>query len=468
MNKRDVLDGWKEIANYLGKSVKTIQRWEKNSDFPVQRVPGRRSVFAFRHDIDEWMKLKSGNHADDSPEYPEKETAVPVRRRWDFLFQSRAVIPVVLILITVALGLLAAKSLSGSEGSSPVLGPLAAEIVPYSSGSVLTVKNGYGIVALNITFEQDWCKFALHTPGTRMWQISDVNRDGLDDFVLYNPESKLLGVNIYLQDAAGILRLDRKLEIHEKITYQGQQFHMEKIQYIDLADLDGDGVPELGVTTQNNYLYPAMLIVMTLKGDRILTVAHPGWFRNFRVETVNGGPEIFAAGTNNFIAKYSEPILFCVKMDWHRRNVRFSLLRPGREMAKTVPKGVELTYARLGDFPNLPGVSVWEPAVIRPKRWGALFQHLVVEAAYCDSRKGKFQFPGDSPLQEVRQFEFRDDMVLLNAQYNDLVVDALKIPIEEKSYRSLLVPHYWNGQGWQERVCTVPQGDVLLCSNFLL
>ena len=35
MDERE-LNGWKEIANHLGKAVRTAQRWEQDLDLPVR------------------------------------------------------------------------------------------------------------------------------------------------------------------------------------------------------------------------------------------------------------------------------------------------------------------------------------------------------------------------------------------------------------------------------------------------
>lgn len=50
------LDSWKEIAEYLGRDVRTAARWESEG-LPLHRVPGGkgRSVFGFTHEIDAWM-----------------------------------------------------------------------------------------------------------------------------------------------------------------------------------------------------------------------------------------------------------------------------------------------------------------------------------------------------------------------------------------------------------------------------
>ncbi|HTR25940.1 MAG TPA: hypothetical protein VMI10_18345 [Terriglobales bacterium] len=51
------LSGWKEIANYLGKGVRTVQRYEGELGLPVRRPAGkpRGSVLAMRAEIDAWV-----------------------------------------------------------------------------------------------------------------------------------------------------------------------------------------------------------------------------------------------------------------------------------------------------------------------------------------------------------------------------------------------------------------------------
>jgi len=51
-----VFFGWKEIASYFGKGVRTVQRWEINFALPVVRPLGEQnSVFAFRAELDKWL-----------------------------------------------------------------------------------------------------------------------------------------------------------------------------------------------------------------------------------------------------------------------------------------------------------------------------------------------------------------------------------------------------------------------------
>jgi len=52
------LDGWKDIATYLGKVERTVKRWDADRCMPTHRVPGggRASVYAYTRELHEWLK----------------------------------------------------------------------------------------------------------------------------------------------------------------------------------------------------------------------------------------------------------------------------------------------------------------------------------------------------------------------------------------------------------------------------
>ncbi len=56
------LNSWKEIASYMGRGVRTVQRWEAELDLPVHRIgSGERSpVFAFKAEVDNWVRRQAG------------------------------------------------------------------------------------------------------------------------------------------------------------------------------------------------------------------------------------------------------------------------------------------------------------------------------------------------------------------------------------------------------------------------
>jgi tetratricopeptide (TPR) repeat protein len=73
----DRLDTWKEVASHLRRSVRTVQRWERDEGLPVHRHHHDKqgSIYAFKPELDEWWTARGAalDHAADSlgPETPE-------------------------------------------------------------------------------------------------------------------------------------------------------------------------------------------------------------------------------------------------------------------------------------------------------------------------------------------------------------------------------------------------------------
>jgi len=80
------LESWKEIAVYLKKGVRTVQRWERMEGLPVRRLRQDRSgiVFAYKAELDAWWQEQS-RRLEDQPAQPQPEPPVQTalsRRRW--------------------------------------------------------------------------------------------------------------------------------------------------------------------------------------------------------------------------------------------------------------------------------------------------------------------------------------------------------------------------------------------------
>lgn len=54
------LDSWKEIASYLGRGIRTVQRWEQEEGLPVHRLAHekRGSVYAHRDELAAWWESR--------------------------------------------------------------------------------------------------------------------------------------------------------------------------------------------------------------------------------------------------------------------------------------------------------------------------------------------------------------------------------------------------------------------------
>ena len=59
------LNGWKEIATYLERGVRTVQRWEKDVGLPVRRIGtgGGEVVYALVEEIDRWLDSAAAKRA---------------------------------------------------------------------------------------------------------------------------------------------------------------------------------------------------------------------------------------------------------------------------------------------------------------------------------------------------------------------------------------------------------------------
>jgi len=64
VEQKDILNSWKEISYYLDRNVRTCQRWKIELKLPVHRIDKNSQhskVFAYKSEIDQWLKEKAGN-----------------------------------------------------------------------------------------------------------------------------------------------------------------------------------------------------------------------------------------------------------------------------------------------------------------------------------------------------------------------------------------------------------------------
>jgi predicted DNA-binding transcriptional regulator AlpA len=85
--KETILNSWKEIADYLGRGVRTAQRWEHDLALPVRRPRGkeRSAVIAVSSDIDAWLKRCPVHYGSSKKQLsPETQTGP----RWMITYQN--------------------------------------------------------------------------------------------------------------------------------------------------------------------------------------------------------------------------------------------------------------------------------------------------------------------------------------------------------------------------------------------
>ena len=66
---RERLDSWKQIAVYLNREVRSVQRWEKREGMPVHRHPHLKAstVYAFKGEIDGWLRRRTQTRSEAHP-----------------------------------------------------------------------------------------------------------------------------------------------------------------------------------------------------------------------------------------------------------------------------------------------------------------------------------------------------------------------------------------------------------------
>ena len=159
-NSSRKLSSWKEIAIYLGREVRTVQRWEKNADLPVRRLlhAQRGSVFAYTADLDAWLIARSSSPLADKEESADRDlarAAAPFAQRREFSFRASALI--------VALSAVAALFLSPMartlKSNSRQAGSVAAAVSPvareaYERGNYYFHRGNYEDVSASKRYYQ--------------------------------------------------------------------------------------------------------------------------------------------------------------------------------------------------------------------------------------------------------------------------------------------------------------------------
>jgi TolB-like protein/Tfp pilus assembly protein PilF len=77
--RTDRLDSWKEIAVYLNRDVRTVQRWEKTEALPVHRHVHEKlgTVYAYKSEIEAWRNSRQLDDAPDAEPQPEEPSPAP-------------------------------------------------------------------------------------------------------------------------------------------------------------------------------------------------------------------------------------------------------------------------------------------------------------------------------------------------------------------------------------------------------
>lgn len=161
------LNGWKEIASYFGKGVRTVQRWEAESGLPVHRLGSGRSeaVYAFVDELERWRLTAEARRAEvrsaasphengdaepgqreplprePAPRAPEPAAPGPA---WRFSIQRAGAAALAVAALAAAWIAWNAFGRGDAPGPGVPPGPAAAAVQPVSARVERGVLNAYG------------------------------------------------------------------------------------------------------------------------------------------------------------------------------------------------------------------------------------------------------------------------------------------------------------------------------------
>ena len=216
------LDGWKEIAVYLGKSVRTAKRWEQAERLPVRRIThgGGTTVYAFPGELDDWRERRAPAESS-----PAKQN--PLWRR-----------PLAALVCTTVMGLMILTAGSGPNLGSALAASdseITARRVEHpdalwpmsvsSDGGYMAAVNPTGMILIN-----------LQNGEARTLRPSGTDQATFSDSPVFSPDGTRIAYTWCTGDQRGELRLMSLETGEDRLLYDGQD-----TAWITPADWTPDG-----------------------------------------------------------------------------------------------------------------------------------------------------------------------------------------------------------------------------------
>ncbi len=276
------LHSWKEVAAYLGVTVRSAQRWEKTGGLPVRRLGRGRSarVVAFTGELDAWVR--AGGAADAQRGNIAAAGERQWWRRWWFLAAFAAGCVAVLVLVLWSL-----KAAREPENWSLL------------ADGTLTVRDARGAVLWQKQFpgQRSRAEPTAQPPVL----VADIDGDGRRE-VLFQASSagpsRPYGSLLCFENT-GRLRWEFRYDARK--TFAGRSFEPEYDPQLVLpVRIGGRGFL---VTVANHRIwYPSQVALLDARsGHMIEEYWHPGLIRHCLAHDMNGDgqQELVFAGINN-------------------------------------------------------------------------------------------------------------------------------------------------------------------------
>lgn len=339
------LVSWKEIAAYLGCDVRTCLRWEKERGLPVHRPggqPGPR-VFAWKHELDNWLAGKPSPEAAANPAPVLVSTAVErgsISRTWAFV--------AALIIIVGGLAYFGIRALTmdrepddfAIDGNKLVILNKASQLIgTFEVGPEdLEPESQYRSLFQIRQPAPDDPESGILYP-LRL-SFTDLNGDGHKE-VLYVP--RVQGTNnarwLYCLDRRGRKLWSAPYEGGKELIFGDKPFAWNYFSSFETHDLDDDGRLEILVISDQNSDWPTQLTILSRDGKVLGEYWNSGRITSTAMADLNGDGrrELIIGGTN---AEYNKPFVAI----FDPRRVSGSSPNSGEFHSANLSAGSELAY----------------------------------------------------------------------------------------------------------------------------
>lgn len=288
MAERQRLVGWKAIAAYLGKDVRTLLRWERERGLPVHRPPGRRgqSVYAFPEELDRWIQapppVMPPMHPQSAPEprtsgHEPQTSAARARLARPWLVAG--------LLLTALVG-------SYAAWPRPPIARVAVQ------DGAIRAFDGKDRELWDHRIEGDSVTLSVENGVGRAAYIGDIDGDGAAEAVVSILVSKsspnIVSGLLLCFEANGRLRWSR--EFDDVIAFDGRRFGAPWA-VADLMVFGGDR-KTIGIAAHHMTWWPAMVLTLdATTGATKARYTHRGWIMRADVTPDTG--HIITAAMNN-------------------------------------------------------------------------------------------------------------------------------------------------------------------------
>lgn len=276
------LNSWKQIADYLGRDVRTTMRWERERGLPVHRVPGGRSrtVFAYATELDRWLAAPASAAEQTAPAMATPEPPAP-------RLNLRVVLPVAVVVLAGIAVAIAYRSRPASIDRLRTEGDVA--IAYAADGRVLWRRP---LPALS-------AGMAVGSVVARTERV-DLNGDVLmDAIVAYNRSGQSLddgGAVLAALGAEGDSLWTQTL--HDRYTFGDRDFgppwNASTVRVVE------QGNRVMTAWAAHHYTWwPSIVTLIDPRGARTGTFVNPGWIYDLAVTADQR--YVLAAGVNNLM-----------------------------------------------------------------------------------------------------------------------------------------------------------------------